>query len=117
MLYVILFLCLVNTVFLVGVAASLGKMIANRTARDEASRRSAYQRGQLAMLQTMQRNMERHKDILPAWVLEWVEHLAEAYKKNSDLVDVPTKYQGNVDYSNVLELQKTPSDIKLLKDE
>lgn len=121
MIYIVFVLCLFNLALLLGIAATLGKMLRAKESRENYMYSDGFKKGRIAMLETMRQNMERHKDIMPAWVIEWVDHLSEGYKKmqarEEALMDLPAKYEGHVDYSNVLELQKAPSDIRMLRDD
>jgi len=121
MIYIVFVLCLFNSALLLGIAATLGKMLRAKESREEMMYSDGFKRGRIAMLDTMRQNMDRHKDIMPAWVIEWIDHLSEGYKKQhareEALMDLPAKFEGHVDYSNVLELQKTPSDIRMLRDD
>lgn len=121
MIYVLIVICLLNTLLLLGIAGTLGKMIRSREDGNRDNYNAGFHKGRIAMLDAMRVNMERHRDIMPAWVIDWVENLSLAYKKaqerESTLMDLPAKFEGHVDYSNVLEQQKVPSDIRLLKDE
>lgn len=115
--YLLLVFLLIDTILLVGIANLFIRMFGKNT--NDKSYQAGYNEGSLDTVYFIRRNLTKHQDIIPSWMPEWFDKMIIAYKTRQDnkgLSDISMKYEGQSDYSNVLEMQKVPSDIKITRD-
>ncbi len=78
MIYFVCILCLVNLALLIGVSATLVKLVQNNKPVD----RTEYLEGSKDAFNHVIVCLGRYKDIVPDWIPEWISHLSKKFAQD-----------------------------------